>query len=413
MVEDSFPKGPKMPIASKDETFEVFASHVDPGKVEVFRRLGVEIVMGRREGVFFEDAYSGRRYFNCHCNGGVFNLGHLNPRIVSTLKDALDQIDVGNHHLVSPWRAELARRLAMSTRGVLTGAVFAPGGGEAVDVAIKLSKGFTGRQKVVSIKGGYHGHTGLALAAGDPQYRDPFGPNLAGFVQVPFNDLAAMQAEVGEDTACVILEPIPATLGMPLPAPGYLQGVQEICKEAGAVFILDEVQTGLGRTGEVWYFLSEDLRPDIVVTGKGLSGGVYPMAATILGPAVFEWLGQHPFVHISTFGGAELGCAVALAVLDIVEQADFLENVRRIGEYFEQEFADLPFELRRKGMMMSFKFENAGEGILAAGKLIQEGVFAVYANNDTSCLQFLPPLVITMEEAKELVGRVRSALGNN
>jgi putrescine aminotransferase len=400
----------KLPIATREETFDIFEAHVDPGKVRVFRGLGVDIVMGRREGVFFEDAYDGRRYFNCHCNGGVFNLGHRNPLILEALSEALSYLDVGNHHLVSPWRAELARRLRDSTGGVLQGSIFAPGGGEAVDVAIKLSRGFTGRPKVVSIKGGYHGHTGLAMASGDPQYRDPFGPNLPGFVQVRFGDLDAMRAVVDGDTACVILEPIPATLGMPLPDDGYLRGVQELCNDAGAVFVLDEVQTGLGRTGSVWYFLQESLEPDVVVTGKALSGGVYPMAAAMLAPSLFEWFGQHPFVHVSTFGGAEPGCAVALRVLDIVEDEGFLEHVQTIGEFFEGEFYDLPFELRRKGMMMSFKFANPGDGMTAAAKLIREGVFAVYANNDTSCLQFLPPLVISLDEAKELAGIVRSAL---
>lgn len=410
-ADDGAANRPEQPISTRDETFDVFGAHVDPGKVGIFRSLGVDIVMGRREGVFFYDAFDGRRYFDCHCNGGVFNLGHRNPRILGALSDALRDLDVGNHHLVSPWRAELARRLAASTRDVLTGAVFAPGGGEAVDVAIKFSRGFTGRRKVVSIEGGYHGHTGFAMAAGDPRYRDPFGPNLPGFVQVPPGDLDAMGAAIGEDTACVILEPIPATLGMPLPEPGYLRSVQELCASSGAVFILDEIQTGLGRTGNIWYFLEEDLKPDVVVVGKGLSGGVYPMAAAILGPALFEWFGRHPFVHVSTFGGAEPGCAVALRVMDIVEDPGFLGHVRAVGEYLEGEVQDLPFELRRQGMMMSFKFPNLGDGVIAAAKLIREGVFAVYANNDTSCVQFLPPLTISRAEAEELAGRVRSALG--
>ncbi len=398
------------PIPTREGALKSFETHVDPGKVAFFRSVGLDIVMGRREGIYFEDAYDSRRYVNCHCNGGVFNLGHRNPRLLAALSRALEALDVGNHHLVSPWRAELARRLVESTGSVTQGVIFAPGGGEAVDVAIKMSRGFTGRRKVVSVVGGYHGHTGLAMAAGDPRYRDPFGPNLPDFVQVPFNDLEAMAAQVGSDTACVILEPIPATLGMPLPEPGYLEGVQHLCKEAGAVFVLDEVQTGLGRTGSMWYFEQESLQPDVVVTGKGLSGGLYPMAAAMLGPEIFEWYGRHPFVHVSTYGGAELGCAVAMEVLDILEEPGFLAHVREMGEYFEAELSGLGFELRRKGMMMSFKFPREGEGLAAAAKLIRNGVFAVYANNDTSCLQFLPPLVITAEQAKELVETVRTAL---
>jgi acetylornithine/succinyldiaminopimelate/putrescine aminotransferase len=402
---------PVLPFRDLESCFQAFETYVDPGKARFFRQLGLSIVMGRRSGAWFQDAYSGVRYYNCHCNGGVFNLGHRNAAIERALRKALSYLDIGNHHLISPYRAALARRLAESTGGILAGAIFTPGGGEAIDLAIKLARGVTGRQKIVSIEGSYHGHTGLAMAAGDARYRDAFGPNLPGFVQVPFNDVEAMLSAVDEETAAVLLEPIPATLGMPMPEPGYLQEVEKICREAGALFGVDEVQTGLGRTGTVWCFQQEGVRPDLLVTGKGLSGGYYPMAATLVSQKVMEWLAEHPFVHISSYGGSELGCVVGMAVLDIVESDGFLEGVKRRGEQFAQAFEDLDFELRRKGMMMALKLEREGDGIAAAAKLIREGVFAVYANNDTSCVQFLPPLILDDDDFEVIVDRVRKALG--
>jgi putrescine aminotransferase len=260
------------PYASRAEVEAAFADHVNRGKVEAYRSLGLELVMGAREGIRFQDAYDGTWYVNCHGNGGVFNLGHRHPAVVAAVRRALDDLDVGNHHLVSGWRARLAERLAATTDGALPGVVFGVSGGEAVDLAIKVARAATGRVGVVSAVGGYHGHTGLALAAGDPAYRDPFGPNPPGFRQVPFDDLAALDDAVGDDTALVLLEPIPATLGMPIPSPGYLAGVREVCDRRGALLAFDEVQTGLGRTGTVWYHRQEGVTPDLLITGKGLSG---------------------------------------------------------------------------------------------------------------------------------------------
>ncbi|MCB9753747.1 MAG: aspartate aminotransferase family protein [Myxococcales bacterium] len=394
-------------FASRDALFDAFAAHVSRGKVETYRAYGLDVVLGAREGAWFHDAYDDRRWINCHCNGGVFNLGHRNPRIISAVQRALERVDIGNHHLVSPARAALARRLSATTGDRLPGVVFGVSGGEAIDLALKLARGTTGRPNILSARGGYHGHTGLALAAGDPQYREPFGPALPGFAQVPFDDLDALARAVDDDTAAVVLEPIPATLGMPIPSPGYLAGVQRLCRERGALLVVDEVQTGLGRTGRVWCYQHDELEPDMVVTGKGLSGGVYPITATLMTAALHRFFDARPFVHISTFGGAEPGCAAALEVLDIIEAPGFLARVEALARRFAEGLAGLPFQLRQRGLMMALKFPVADAGLVASKLLYDVGVFAVYANNDTSALQLLPPLVITDDEADQVIARAR------
>jgi putrescine aminotransferase len=398
------------PYPSSHATSAAFASHVNPGKVAAYEALGLDLVMGERSGARFRDAFDGRWLYNCHSNGGVFNLGHRHPAVVAAVRDALDHLDIGNHHLVSGWRALLAERLAASTDGHLPGSVFGVGGGEAIDLALKLARAHTGRGGVVSAIGGYHGHTGLAMAAGDPPYRDPFGPNLPGFVQVPYNDLDVLDRTVDGSTAAVILESIPATLGMPPPAAGYLAGVQQLCRDRGACFVLDEVQTGLGRTGTMWYYQQEGVDPDIVVTGKGLSGGVYPIAATLMTAELLAFFDEHPFVHISTFGGSELGCIAALAVLDVIESPGFLTRVDELGERFESGLAGLDLELRRRGMFMGLKLPGDGDGLTATRDLIEAGIFAIFANNDTSVVQLLPPLTITDAEADDIVSIVRTTM---
>lgn len=402
---------PVQPFSTREEAMRVFADHVSRGKVEIFDELGIDIVIGRRDGAYFWDAYDDRRFYNCHCNGGVFNLGHRNPRITSALRDALDSVDVGNHHLVSGWKGELGRRLAATTNDRLSGVVFCPSGSEAVEVAIKTSTAVTGRHGVVSAHGAYHGHTGLAAMAGDARFHEPYGLSLPGFTHVDWNDLDAMDAAIGDDTAVVLLETIPATLGMPLPDEGYLARVQALCRERGAYFALDEVQTGLGRSGRVWCFEHDDVEPDIVITGKGLGGGLYPMSATLMTPEVHRFYDEDPFVHVSSYGGSDLGCVVALAVLDVIEEPGFLDRVEEVGLRLEKELAALPCEVRRRGLFMGLKWPDENAGVLAAKACIDAGVFAIFANNDTSALQFLPPLTLTDDEVDELAALVVGALG--
>ncbi|MGB5057706.1 MAG: aminotransferase class III-fold pyridoxal phosphate-dependent enzyme, partial [Candidatus Promineifilaceae bacterium] len=176
-------------IDRKTAVFDQFSRHVSSGKAAFFQMAGIDFVQGRRSGPFIWDMAGEKRVIDCHCNGGVFNLGHRHPEVVQALIDSLQTLDIGNHHLVSEPRARLAARLAEVTPGNLSYTVFGVGGGEAVDLAFKVARGFTGRQKIISARGGYHGHTGLALAAGDAKYYQPFGEQAPGFVQVPFGDI--------------------------------------------------------------------------------------------------------------------------------------------------------------------------------------------------------------------------------
>ncbi len=402
---------PPQPYETFDELAAAFREHVAPNKLAYYERMGLQLVMGRRDGIWFEDAYTKLRLINCHCNGGVFNLGHCNPRVTAAVAEALGSLDIGNHHFLSGQRARLATRLSATMNDALPRVVFGVSGGEAIDVAIKAARGATGRQTIVSARGGYHGHTGLALAAGDAAFRDPFGPNLPGFIQVPFNDVGAMEAAIDDETAAVILEAIPATLGMPIPEPGYFSSVRRLCDERGARVLVDEVQTGLGRTGRWWGIQHESVIPDALITAKGLSGGIYPISATLMTLDMHQVLDSeaNPFVHISTCGGAELGCVAAQAVLDIVGEPGFLDRVTALSDRFEDAFAPLPFELRRRGLFMGLRFESEPEALGALLRIMQQGVFCFPAGNDRSVLQFLPPLILDDAEAEDLIGRMNRA----
>lgn len=400
----------------KDKIFERFGRHVSSGKAEFFKSAGIDFVFGRREGIYVYDV-DGKKLINCHSNGGVFNLGHRHADVIAALKEALDELDIGNHHLVSEHRSLLAERLAQVSPGDINRVVFAVGGGEAVDTAIKLARGFTKRPGIISAKGGYHGHTGFALSAGDEKYRAPFQPVTPEFTQVPFGDFHALEAAVNDTTAAVLFETIPATLGMPMPPEDYYANVRRVCDEQGALMIMDEVQTGLGRCGAVWGIDTYGVAPDIIITGKGLSGGIYPMSATLYADKLNSFFHNNPFIHISTFGGAEVGCYVALKVLDILSGPGFLEHVNAIASVFEKGFAQLKtrhsrliVETRQRGLMIGIKMVNDTCGPLMTVAGFEHGILTIYANNDTSVSQILPPLIIKKDEAEEVIDRLAQML---
>ncbi len=401
---------------SKQESIRLFHDHVSQGKADMFTSYGMDFIFGRREGIYVWDIDGQKQLVNCHSNGGVFNLGHRNPEIIKTLAAAMQELDIGNHHLISEQRAVLAERLARLMPGDINYTVFGVSGGEAIDAAIKIARAYTKRSGIISAQGGYHGHTGFALAAGDEKYRKPFGPMPPGFSQVTFNDIPALERAMNNQTAAVLFETVPATLGISVPDRAFYKQVRELCDRNGSLLIIDEVQTGLGRTGKLWGIGHFDVVPDIIVIGKGLSGGMYPMTATCFNEKLETVFKDDPFIHVSTFGGAEVGCPVALKVLDISSDPAFLQHVRTVALLFEQGFSRLKSKypklivsFRQLGLMMGVKMANEMCGPVMTKSCYDNGILSIYANNDTSVSQIMPPLVISEQETGEVLSRLDKA----
>jgi acetylornithine/succinyldiaminopimelate/putrescine aminotransferase len=401
----------------KRKTIESFRKHVSSGKAKFFGDLGMDMVMGNRDGSFLSDMNGKKKLFNLHCNGGVFNLGHRNPELTKLLIESLATYDIGNHHLMSRVRAGLAERIAASMPGDLNYTVFGVGGGEAVDLAIKVARAWSGRTKIVSARGGYHGHTGLAVATGDKKYSQPFGVSSSGFIQAPFGDLEALETAMGDDAAAVILETIPATLGIVVPPQEYLPAVRDLCSRKNSLLILDEIQTGLGRTGKLWGFEHFNVIPDMVVLGKGLSGGLYPIAATVLRTPLEKVFHADPFIHISTFGGAELGCCIAERVLEISSDQVFLDRVNSLAATFkthikilQNRYSDFLMGFRQLGLMMGLVFKDDFSGPLVTKTAYDNDLLMIYANNDTTVCQMLPPLVMETEQVEGVMERLDRAI---
>ena len=390
-----------------------------PKRVEAWLDLGVPLVIGRREGYRIWDV-DGRELLDLHLNGGTYNLGHRNPELVGVLRDALDELDVGNHHFPSEARADLAEALARATPGDLHYSVLVPSGSEANDLAIRVARRITGRRRIVALEAAFHGRTALAAAAGKADDARFFASDYPGeFATVPFDDLEAMERALATgDVAAVLMETLPATYGFPVPSDGYLPGVKQLCERHGALYVADEVQTGLGRTGHLWGCEAWGVEPDMLVTGKGLSGGLYPISAVVMTRAVGRWLAESGWSYVSTFGGAELGCRVASRVLAICSRPESLAHARRIAARLGAGLADLRSRhsrlrgVRQKGLVMGLEVEGAWGGVELSRALYERGVWAMFSGFDLSVLQWKPGLLIDDAYCDELLGRLDLALGD-
>jgi acetylornithine/succinyldiaminopimelate/putrescine aminotransferase len=390
----------------------------NPDKTRFWQDAGVDLVIDRREGYFFWDM-AGRRLIDLHLNGGTYNLGHRNPELLATLEQAMGRFDIGNHHFPALARTALAEALVATSPPNLRRVVYGSGGGEAIDIAIKTARHTRQRRKIVSIRKGYHGHTGLAVAAGDDRFSTLFLADRPDeFVQVSFNDLDEMDAALsGGDVAAVIMETIPATYGFPLPEPGYLQSVKTLCERHGALYVADEVQTGLMRTGEMWGVAKAGIEPDFMVVGKGITGGMYPIACTIVSEECSRWLKEDGFGHISTGGGAELGCIVALKVLEICGRPEVRSMVHYIAERFrrglraiQELHPDWLVGIRQDGVVMGLEFDHPHGAKLVMRHLYEHGVWAIFSTLDPRVLQFKPGILLGPDLVDEVLDRTAVAI---
>lgn len=393
----------------------------NPGKTQDWQDMGIDLVIDRREGYYLYDM-DGHRLIDLHLNGGTYNLGHRNPELVQALKAGSERFDMGNHHFPALARTALAEALAACAPSPdMRYTAYGSGGGEAIDIALKTARHATQKRKIVSIIKAYHGHTGLAVKTGDDRFSKLFlSEDTDGeFVQVPFNDLNAMEDALrGRDVAAVIMETIPATYGFPMPQEGYLPGVKQLCERYDALYIADEVQTGLMRCGEIWGCTKYGIAPDIMVTGKGIGGGIYPIACVLISERCGGWLKEDGFGHISTGGGAELGCIVAMKVLEMVQRPEVRTMVRYISDYMRagleqimEAYPDFFIGIRQHGVVMGLEFNHEQGAKPVMKHLYNNGVWAIFSTLDPRVLQFKPGLLMTQADCEEVLRRVEIGVG--
>jgi acetylornithine aminotransferase/acetylornithine/N-succinyldiaminopimelate aminotransferase len=379
---------------------------------DLYATFRVPLVIERGEGAYVWDV-DGKRYLDLVSGGrAVMALGHGHPRVVAAIREQAGRLLHMSNDFYSAPMLELSRLL-----GGLSACErvwLCNSGAEANEAAIKLARKHAKAQwlektEIVAALDSFHGRTLATLAAtGQPKYSQGFEPLPGGFVHVPYNDLEAMRRAIGARTCAVMLEPVLGEAGVFPAAPGYLEGVRRLCDEAGAALILDEIQTGLGRTGKMFAYEHYGIVPDIVTLAKALGGGV-PIGAMLAREPVASAF--HPGDHMSTYSGSALPAAAAVAAVRAIIEERLVENARRVGDYLANRLRTLPCEkaaeVRGLGCMIGVTLAEPAAAEVKR-RCLEAGVLIVTVGD--RILRLLPPLILTKEQADEGFEAVAQAI---
>jgi ornithine--oxo-acid transaminase len=426
--------------ARADQTLELASRHLDPSLVDVLAILGLDKEYRSAKGSYLYDD-AGRAYLDFHSGEGFASLGHNHPDIREVLQATLaaDLAD-GVQITYSAMAGMLAEAIVERLPDGLDAVFFASTGAEAVDSAMKFARAATRRPRLVSCDSGFHGVTlGPLSLVGDDFFQEGFGPLLPGCARVPFGDLDRLEAELRtKDVAAFIVEPIQGRM-VTLPPAGYLQGAQDLCRRYGTLFVVDEVQTGLGRTGR-WFALEHAaLDPDFVLVGKALSGGYMPVAAMVTRRAIYQRaVGtlERSYVHQSTYGRNRLSMAAGLATLRVIERDGLVSNAARLGLMLTDGIAELQGryemikEVRGSGLMIGIELQAPSSRMARIStKLIQkasEGLFPqlvviplhrdhgviTMAAGKNDVVKLLPPLTLSEDEVRSFLSALDAVLAD-
>lgn len=377
----------------------------------------LDVVITRAEGVWMWDV-EGNRYLDCLSAYSAVNQGHCHPRILRAMVEQAGRVTLTSRAFRNDQLPFLEKELCELTGYEMT--LLMNSGAEAVETALKAARkwGYTvkgvpdGRAEIVVCAGNFHGRTITIVGfSTEPQYREWFGPFTPGFVVIPYGDPQALEAAITPNTVAFLVEPIQGEGGVIVPPEGYLQAVREICTRRNILFIADEIQTGLGRTGRFFACDWEGVRPDVMVLGKALSGGFYPVSAVL---ASREVLGVfRPGDHGSTFGGNPLACAVAREALRVIVEERLPERADELGRYFLGRLARIESplirEVRGKGLLIGVELvPEAGGARRYCEALKERGILCKDTHEHT--IRFAPPLVINCEEIDWALERIEAVL---
>lgn len=411
---------------NREQVVENHKTYLNAGLAMMMGLLNFDKQFVRAEGVYVWDS-DGNRYLDFLGSYGALNLGHNHPRILAAL-DRVKELPNLLQASLGTLPAALAKNLAVITPGNLQRSFFCNSGAEAVEGAIKLARAATGRPEVVYCDGSFHGKTMGALSAtGREKYQKPFRPLLPGFSPVPFGNLDALEAKLKEKTAAAfIVEPIQGEGGIIIPPDGYLAGVRQLCSRYGTLLIVDEVQTGLGRTGRMFACQYEEVTPDIMCLAKSLGGGIMPIGTYITTDETWKkaYGGMdRALLHTSTFGGNTWAAAAAIATLEVLYEENLPEKARENGEYLLsallglKEKYPLIKDVRGRGLMAGIEFSQPGGlaakasfglvnklseeylGSMVAGELLNKHrIITAFTLNNPNIIRLEPPLNVTREQ---------------
>ncbi|HEY9088409.1 MAG TPA: ornithine--oxo-acid transaminase [Anaerolineaceae bacterium] len=377
----------------------------------------LDVVIERGEGVWVYDV-DGNRYLDCLSSYSALNQGHVHPKILAAMIEQAQKVTLTSRAFRNDQLPLLYKELSELTGYEMS--LPMNSGAEAVETAIKLArkwayrvKGVPRHQAEIIVAGGnFHGRTVTIVSfSTEPLYRDDFGPFTPGFRVVEYGDAEALRQAITPYTAAVMIEPIQGEGGVLIPPAGYLQQVSQICRENNVLLIADEIQTGLGRTGKLFAVEHENVRPDMVIVGKALSGGFYPVSAVLADRPVMSLF--TPGEHGSTFGGNPLAAAVARAALGVIKDEKLVQNAAQMGEYFLEHLAEINSpqikEVRGRGLLIGVELKDSAGGARRYCEHLQRlGILAKETHENT--IRFAPPLIINQETIDWALPKIRETL---
>ncbi|CAM3155283.1 putrescine aminotransferase [Sporolactobacillus spathodeae] len=409
------------------ETVDCFRDFVNPGFLDYRKTVTKDkqfaAVEWSDEGESFKDV-NGKKYIDCLGGFGIYNVGHRNPKVVQAVENQMHRQALHSQDLLDPLRAFLAKLLAQITPGDLQYSFFTNSGTESVECGLKLAKLYSDRSTILAATKAFHGKSlGSLTATAKGVFRKPFMPLVSGFRHVAYGDIEMMEKTmeachlVGEDVAAVLLEPIQGEGGVIVPPDDYLPKVRALCDKYGALLILDEVQTGMGRTGKMFCCEHYGVAPDIICLAKALGGGIVPAGAVVASEKVFKNFFPNPFIHTTTFGGNPLACAAAIATINVLIDEHLPERAAEMGAYMLQGLRDAAkghedkvMEIRGKGLMIGIEFQEDQIGYDFSKKLFDKGVLVAGTLVNAKTIRIEPPLTIKKEDIDKVIATVAEAL---
>ncbi|MCO1581163.1 aminotransferase class III-fold pyridoxal phosphate-dependent enzyme [Crossiella sp. SN42] len=391
--------------AEFERTATAYRTHLSRGRAALGELFGRELEQSAT-GAWVRTS-RGRELLNCG-GYGVLLMGARHPRVVAAVRAQLHTLPVSAKLLLEPVAAKAAAALTAIAPSTMDKVHFACSGAEAVETAIKLARTH-GRTHLISAKNGYHGKTlGALSVTARSVFQEPFRPLLPGVCHVPYGDPDALRRELAahEGRAALILEPVQGEAGVILPPAGYLAEAQRLCREYGAFFILDEVQTGLGRLGHWWGADRERITPDVLVAGKALGGGVLPVSAVLATESAFRAFDRDPYLHTSTFSASPLAMAAVCGAIEAIQEGGLVEAAGRLGEHIRNKLSALcqdilgsrVREVRGAGLLIGIEFSRPGMAADLLAELMAAGVIANHSLNSAQVLRLTPPA--TLDEAE-------------
>jgi putrescine aminotransferase len=392
-----------------------YALLVSRSAVERLAALGHDFIEVGGEGVHLFDE-SGRRILDCYSGGGVFNLGRRPQAIATALRRGLTLTDQGNFPLISVEKARTAARLSRFVPGPAECMIFGVGRGETFDAACKLARGFTKKPDLVAPLGSWFGETGFAISLSAHAHRDDFGRLVPQCRIEPLATPADVARAVTRETAAVLIEPMQAENHCATMSEATMSALVERCRAMGALLAVDETQTGFGRTGRRFAFEHFGLEPEIVVLGEALGAGMFPICGTLVSQRVNAFMNAHPLIHLSTFGGSDLGCVVALAALEEYERLRPWENAARQGARIRDALGRIKGRdatafrsIAGKGLLVSLELSDGHAATRFCRGLAEGGVFAKPGKVATHSVVLRPPLTIDDVDVDVLLDAVTRA----